>query len=142
MKQTKENYKEEQDECLGEHIVYSPSSFEKELRLILPQDFHYDYKEENKIVESILKIVERNFILNNDWNEYLKENFISKFIAERDYVIRKEYERLKQEKYKLMEQVVELQEKSIEKQKVIDVLDKYVIIDYHNKKQIKKELKL
>ena len=55
---------------------------------------------------------------------------------------RKAFEKLKQEKYKLMEQVVELQEKSIEKQKVIDVLDKYVIIDYHNKKQIKKELEI
>lgn len=103
MKQTKENHDPKNSHVKvgagskgqeGEvRNMASPSSFETKLRLILPQDLYYDLDEENKTINEIMSLIER------------------------DYITREGYERLKQEKYRLIETIIK------EKQKVLDFLD-------------------
>jgi len=72
--------------------------------------------------EKLKSIVERDYHEKSNWNEYLKENFISKFIVERDYKKREDYDRL----ISLINQHDKAHDKLyIEKQKVLDFLNTY-----------------
>lgn len=108
MKQTKENHDPKNSHVKvgagskgqeGEvRNMASPSSFEKEMFNIWKRSVLWD-----------------------DFRDYMfsliSKYFISKSIVERDYITREGYERLKQEKYRLIETIIK------EKQKVLDFLD-------------------